>query len=506
MQFIAMKIGFMLVLLACRSKPQSINSMNNSLEIRGSDVLHHQLLPAAAPFVTAWLPAVSLRSVAELIVAALVALMGWISWQQNLRRDKQRELRLATVIAERTRGIEAERDHAQDISRIKSQFVANINHEIRTPMNGILGGLELALKTELNAEQREYLELSRTSAESLMAVLDDILQFAGTELDNMDIPHVDFTLRQCVHGAVSLLESAATQKGLTLLTELSADVPERLSGDPARLHQVLTKVVDNAVKFSSHGQIVVNVCREAPGSCEKPHEDGSLTLLFGIQDVGIGIPVDKHDAIFEPFLQVDGALTRNFGGAGLGLAICKRLVRLMGGRMWVESEVGHGSRFYFTASFQSTKQNIPDKSLMTSVSENRASTGSRAQVLLVEDNRVNQIVALRLLEKRGFHCLVAGNGREALAILTEASVNLVLMDIQMPEMDGYEATRCIRELEKKTGAHVPILAMTAHATSADRDACLLAGMDGYIAKPVKSDRLYAAIDEALVENSTRTTC
>jgi signal transduction histidine kinase/CheY-like chemotaxis protein len=448
----------------------------------------------------------SLRSGAELTVGALLMLIGWISWRRNLTRAKERELQLATVIAERTRGIEAEKDHAQDISRIKSQFVVNISHEIRTPMNGILGGLELALKTELNAEQSEYLELSRTSAESLMAVLDDILQFAGTELDNLDIPHVDFVLRQCVHGAVSLLESAATQKGLTLRTEFSADLPERVSGDPARLHQILTKVVDNAVKFSSHGQIVVNVCREAPGSCEKPHEDGSLTLLFGIQDAGIGIPVDKRDAIFEPFLQVDGTLTRNSGGAGLGLAICKRLVRLLGGRMWVESAVGQGSRFYFTAIVQSAKQPMLDKSPMTAVSESRASLGTRAQVLLVEDNRVNQIVALRLLEKRGFHCLVAGNGREALAILAEASVNLVLMDIQMPEMDGYEATRCIRELERRTGAHVPILAMTAHATSADRDACLLAGMDGYIAKPVKSDRLYAAIDAALVKNSTRTPC
>ena len=502
MQFIATKVVFILVLLAYCPKPRSINSLNSGLEIRGPEVVHHQAMSSASVrFTTAGFTPTSLRSVAELIVAALVTLIGWISWRRNLTRDKQRELRLATVIAERTRGIEAEKDHAQDISRIKSQFVVNMNHEIRTPMNGILGGLELALKTELNAEQCEYLELSRASAESLMAVLDDILEFAGTELDNMDIPHVDFALRQCVHGAVSLLESAAKQKGLTLLTELSADLPERVSGDPARLHQVLTKIVDNAVKFSTHGQIVVNVCREAPGSCEKPHEDGSLTLLFGVQDAGIGIPVDKHGAIFEPFLQVDGALTRNFGGAGLGLAICKRLVRLLGGRMWVESEVGHGSRFYFTASFQPTKQTILDKSPMTAVSESRARSGTRAQVLLVEDNRVNQIVALRLLEKRGFHCLVAGNGRETLAILAEASVNLVLMDIQMPEMDGYEATRCIRELEKKTGAHVPILAMTAHATSADRDACLLAGMDGYIAKPVKSDRLYAAVDAALVENS-----
>jgi len=317
-------------------------------------------------------------------------------------------------------------------------------------MNGILGGLELALKTELTTEQREYLELSKTSAESLMEVLDDVLEFSRTELDKLEIQRVDFVLGPCVQGAVSMLAFTANQKGLALRTELSADLPEQVSGDPARLHQVLTKIVDNAVKFSSQGEIVVSVRRETPTSGET-HHDGWLSLLFCIQDTGTGIPRDQRDAIFEPFRQVEGVLTRNPDVADLGLAICKRLVRVLGGRMWVESEVGQGSRFYFTANCQRVRQASREKSAL---SQNRASTRTRAQVLLVEDNRVNQLITLRLLEKRGFHCLLAGNGREALATLAEASVSLVLMDIQMPEMDGHETTRCIRELEKKTGTHV----------------------------------------------------
>jgi CheY-like chemotaxis protein len=261
------------------------------------------------------------------------------------------------------------------------------------------------------------------------------------------------------------------------------------------------KLVENAVKFSSAGEIVVSARRVMSQDLTHQPADGSLYLVFCVQDQGMGIPDEKRKVIFEPFEQLDGSLTRKAGGTGLGLAICKRLVRLVGGRLWVESEVGKGSRFYFTASFQQATQTHRDGSPTEQKRTDKRDWERRTQVLLVEDNHVNQVVALRLLEKRGYHCLLANNGREALEVLSSASVDLVLMDIQMPEMDGFEATRCIRELEKSTGAHVPIVAMTAHAMQSDRDACLLAGMDGHIAKPVQSAHLYEAVDAALSGNS-----
>jgi len=455
-------------------------------------------LLAAPPAAVAAIAPASLRSFIELLAIALVTLVGWVLWRRNAVRNRERERQVADLIAERTQKLNAEKEQIKVVSCLKSQFVSNINHEIRTPMNGILGGLELTLQTDLTAAQREYLELSKTSAESLMATLDDILEFSRTELDKVEIQRCAFGLGACVHGAVSVLKSAATQKGLTLRTDLGRDLPDRVSGDSIRLHQVLVKLVDNAVKFSSQGEIVVSVYRDALKTPEPDSDDGSLSLLFCVQDAGIGIPRDKSIAIFEPFRQVDGKLARRFAGVGLGLTICKSLVRLLGGRIWVESEVGHGSRFFFTAKFGVAAQASLDESTAVALPQNGKSHGKRTQVLIVEDNHVNQLVALRLLEKRGYYCLVAANGREALSIFSEAAIDLVLMDVQMPEMDGYEATRSMREIEKKSGTHVPILAMTAHATSRDRDACLRAGMDGHIAKPVQSSRLYAAIDAILV--------
>ena len=444
----------------------------------------------------------SLRSIAELLAAVLAALAGWISCRRNAVRYKQREQQLGTVIAERTEALKAEKERVQDVSRFKSQFLININHELRTPMNGIIGALELALKTELTGEQREYLELSMGSAEALMAILEDILEFSRNELDKLEIQRIDFALGRCVQDAVAIMASAAKQKGVSLRIEVARGLPERVCGDPTRLHQVLTRILDNAVKFSSYGEIFVSVRRESPAVTEPQPVDGTLRLLFCVKDTGIGIPEDKRDAVFEPFRQVDGGLTRNFGGMGLGLPICKRLVRVLGGRIWVESEIGQGSRFYFTANFKSARQ-VTTKPAAGALSPNGTGRPTRAQLLVVEDNRVNQLIAVRLLENRGYYCLVAGTGREALAILAEASINLVLMDVQMPDMDGYEATRCIRELEKKTGAHMPILAVTAQATVEDRETCLLAGMDGHIAKPFQSEQLYAAIDALLVESATK---
>ena len=438
---------------------------------------------------------ISLRTFAESLSAVLVLALALI-FRRRIIHGRELERQLATVIAERTESIETENAHMREASRVKSQFLANISHEIRTPMNGIVGTLELALMTETTAEQREYLGLCKDAARSLMVLLNDMLDFSRMELEKLDIERSDFTLASCIRGAVDSASMAAQGKGITLRIDLADDLPMRVAGDPARIHQILVKLVDNAVKFSSAGEIVVSSRRVMSQDLTPEPEDGSLYLVFCVQDQGMGIPDKKRKVIFEPFEQLDGSLTRKAGGTGLGLAICKRLVRLVGGRLWVESEVGKGSRFYFTASFFPASAEHRDGAINEQKSKNKSAWERRAQVLLVEDNHVNQVVALRLLEKRGYHCLLANNGREALDVLSSASVDLVLMDIQMPEMDRFEATRCIRELEKSTGAHVPILAMTAHAMQSDRDACRLAGMDGHIAKPVHSDQLYQAIDAA----------
>jgi signal transduction histidine kinase/ActR/RegA family two-component response regulator len=457
-------------------------------------------LARTGPFADAALAQLSTRTLGESLAGAVVSLVFWLL-SRRIRQSKGQEKRLTAIAAESGQKFEHEKDHVQELSRVKSQFVNNISHEIRTPMNGIVGALELALMTELTLEQREYLQLCKGSTHALMALLNDMLEFSRMELEKLEIERVDFTLAGCVWGAVTALQLAAEQKGLTLRIDLGADLPDRIAGDPAHIHQILVKLVDNAVKFSSEGEIVISVRGESSQNVPKRPEDGSFSLVFSVQDCGMGIPEAKLHAIFDPFQQGDGSLTRSHGGAGLGLAICKRLVRLVGGRLWVESEEGKGSRFCFTASFLPATHAGREAPHTEQTAQNEPGWRGRRQVLVVEDNQVNQLIALRLLEKRGYHCLVANNGRQALESVASASVDLVLMDIQMPEMDGFEATRCIRELEKNTGAHVPILAMTAHATPADRDACLLAGMDGHIAKPVHSDQLYQAIDAAFGASS-----
>ena len=441
----------------------------------------------------------SLRSSYELLAATLVVVAGWVLSRRNCAGEKRREQQLERLLSERIQAISAEKDRAREISRLKSQYVSNISHEIRTPMNGILGGLDLAIQNEPTAEQRGYLELSKASAVSLMSVLEDILEFFRTELDDETIQRVSFPLGRCIDGVISMMTPLANRKSLTVRTEIAKDLPERVVGDPARLHEALLRLIDNAVKFSSRGEVLVSVQRQANGETNSVHD--TTRLLFCIEDHGIGIPPDKRHAIFEPFRQLEDGLARNSGGVGLGLTITKRLVRLMGGRIWAESELGQGSRFYFTANFQHAMQTSAQKPWIAGPIETLERMETRPQVLLVEDNKVNQLLVSRLLEKRGYHCLVAGNGWEALSILAATSVNLVLMDLQMPEMDGYEATRCIRELDKQRGTHIPILAMTTHSASAEREACLVAGMDGFIAKPVQSNQLFARID-ALLEKRT----
>jgi len=430
-----------------------------------------------------------------LLVGLTIGLGVWGFRQRNANRSSSKPEVLASAVAERTQQLALEKQRAEEANRLKSQFLAHVSHEIRTPMNSVLGTLELALMTELTREQREYLEISKTSAESLLALIEDILDFSRIEAEKLEIDQVEFSLEQCVRGAASTMVSRSEHKGFDLRIEIAENVPDRLLGDPDRLRQVLLKVIEHALKSSTGGRAFVRVSLDTTKGGDEDAVAGSVRVLFSVVD-NVGIPSYKRDTVFEPFQQGDGAASRKYGGTGLGLTICGRLVRLMGGHIWVDSKAGQGSKFYFTARFK-----MPEGDAATAPVPNAAAAPADSlkgmRVLLAEDNRVNQVVTSRLLEKHGLLVLVANNGREAVEILQRESVDLILMDVQMPEMDGFEATRRIREQEKQTGKHVPVLAMTAHSTRGYREKCLGAGMDGYLAKPVQSSHLYEAINGLL---------
>ena len=408
------------------------------------------------------------------MIAALKASQAEVREYQEMLEER---------IRQRTEALEEATQRALAANRYKSEFLANISHELRTPMNGVLGMIDIVLDDELPPHQREQLETAKNCANTLLALLNDLLDLSKIESGKMLLEQIQFDLRSLAQDCVKSMAARARQKGIALACVIAPDLPPMVVGDPLRVRQVLTNLLSNAVKFTEKGSVELTVA-------VKNASPSRLTVAMAVKDTGMGIPAEKLSAIFEEFTQADGSVSRKFGGTGLGLAITRRLVELHGGTIGVESHVWTGSRFLVEL-VVGTPVEVTQEGTAPLEPPKPSPTPARARILVVEDNLVNQKVVSALLGKQGYDVCLANNGREGLETLDSDNFDLVLMDVQMPELDGISAARQIRQQPR--WKDVPIIAMTAHAMNGDRERCLEAGMNGYLSKPVVPGHLVEAV-------------